>query len=972
MIQPTRIGVFATALWLVAFCAGPRRAQAQYLTRPALAWETITTQHFAIHFPRRMQAWAMPVASRMESVAAAVDALAGNAPTARVTIVIEDPSNVSNGFALPFLRGPVIFFWPTPPVPAPNIGSFGDWGEMLSVHEYGHIAHLTYPSRNPRDRFFWSLFPAEVGPVVRKAPAWVVEGYATLIEGRLTANGRPSSVGRAAVLREWALEGKLPIYGQLDQTGSFFGGSMRYLVGSAYLQWLQGLKGDSSLVHLWRRMSARVDRSFGSAFAGVFGASPADMYGRFFVDLTADALDVRRRLTAAGLVDGELVQRLNGATGEPAVSPDGKLVAVALHPRMGRPRLVVWPTAADTSDSAEVRARRRLLERDSLDVPAIDSFPRPKRAVATLWPSLGRSHEYPRWFADNERVLVSRDEPLGDGTTRPDLFVWNYRTGALRRVTRGLGIRYADPSPDGRTAVGARCADGVCSLVLVDLATGGVRVLAPGRPDVVWSRPRWSPNGRTIAASVHRNGRWQVALVDAATGAVEARSPEDGVARYAAAFQPTDDRLLVVSERGGIANLALLDMRDGTEQALTRVEGAVLAPAVDRADHSAWFLSMHAAGYDLRRLPLDSTTNAGRVVVLGDSLAPAAPEAPQRPAARFDSQAVAPRPYGLGPRGWRWLPGGAYGVEGALGTLLIANMDPVDRLSVLAQGGGGSRGTWRGGSIVATYRRLPFDVTVGGWRMRQRPSEQREPGYAPRSLDATYTGGSLLLERERAWSRFGYLLGGGGALGTLDGPVLSNVGRQLAIGEASGRLTFGLGHANYLVAAAGGSWAIGKTAGEAWTRGVARASLTGGKSGQYLRAEAVRGATLAAAPDEFGRRYEAFLVGGHQVPWLDPLLLSQRIALPAVPVGYAAGRQIAVLKATVVGLVPGALSMTWVAAGDSLVRWQRVATLETGLTTPSLGFVRVPAVGVRAGIGYSFSAPFRYRLRAYAAIRYRP
>ena len=35
---------------------------------------------------------------------------------------------------------------------------------------------------------------------------------------------------------------------------------MRYLVGSAFLEWLVERKGDESLPHLWRRMSARVDR----------------------------------------------------------------------------------------------------------------------------------------------------------------------------------------------------------------------------------------------------------------------------------------------------------------------------------------------------------------------------------------------------------------------------------------------------------------------------------------------------------------------------------------------------------------------------------------------------------------------------------------------------------------------------------------------------------------------------------------
>src|SRR5207342_3287018 len=110
-------------------------------------------------------------------------------------------------------------------------------------------------------------------------------------------------------------------YSQLNGSGTFLGGNMRYLVGSAYLEWLQQRKGDSSLVHVWRRMSARVDRSFEEAFAGVFGASPAELYGAFTVDVMERALQVRSRLRDAGLVEGSLEQRLSGGIGVLAVSP---------------------------------------------------------------------------------------------------------------------------------------------------------------------------------------------------------------------------------------------------------------------------------------------------------------------------------------------------------------------------------------------------------------------------------------------------------------------------------------------------------------------------------------------------------------------------------------------------------------------------------------------------------------------------
>jgi hypothetical protein len=147
------------------------------------------------------------------------------------------------------------------------------------------------------------------------------------------------------------------------------------------------------------------------------------------------------------MVEGELVQRLTGGTGEPALSPDGTRLAIVLRSLTGPSRLVVWPTRPGP-DSTVQRARERMLRLDPLDVAPFDSFPRPRRALATLHPFRGRSHEQPRWMPDGINILVTRDEPAPNGVTRPDLFMWNTRSG-LRRLTRGASVRQVDPRRTG-------------------------------------------------------------------------------------------------------------------------------------------------------------------------------------------------------------------------------------------------------------------------------------------------------------------------------------------------------------------------------------------------------------------------------------------------------------------------------------------------------------------------------------------
>ena len=70
--------------------------------------------------------------------------------------------------------------------------------------------------------------------------------------------------------------------------------SMAYLMGSAYLEWLEQRSGPDSLRNLWSRMTARHRRSFDEAFIGVFGERPDRLYGQFVAELTASAMTIDR------------------------------------------------------------------------------------------------------------------------------------------------------------------------------------------------------------------------------------------------------------------------------------------------------------------------------------------------------------------------------------------------------------------------------------------------------------------------------------------------------------------------------------------------------------------------------------------------------------------------------------------------------------------------------------------------------
>jgi Tol biopolymer transport system component len=952
----TTLTCVAALLWALA----ARPASAQLFTRPWLEWRTVRTEHFEVHYPAELSAWTLDVVSRLETVHDSVRSLVGYAPGRRVRILVEEPSGQSNGSAFSFLDRPTISLWPTPPDPRSDLGNNRGPGEQLIIHEFAHIAHLTRPSRAP-GRIGSRLLPVRLGPVSRGAPRWVTEGYATYVEGRLTGSGRPHSAVRAAVLRQWALEGRLPTYPELSRNGTYYGGNMAYLAGSAYLEWLVDRRGEASLEQLWRRMTARQPRSFESAFAGVYGGTPQELYGLFTVDVTARALEARSRIAAAGgTVGGDTVQRLRWTTGDPAVSPDGERIAIVLRGAPGVPsRVVVWKTRDPGADSADAAEARKLLARDSLDVPGVRYVPRARAPLATLLPVDGRGHDAPRFLPGGKEILLVRSEPIGGGATRPDLFVWEWASGRLRRVTRGSGIRSADPAPDGRSAAAVACGAGVCSLVRVDLATGAIRTLAPGTPDVVFHRPRWAADGESLVVSVQERGRWRIARVDAATGTRRYVDPDDGASRYEASWLPGGRELVTVSERGGVANLEILDPATGTVRPLTRVTGAALAPDPNPATGDVFFLSLHAAGLDLKRIHPDS---AGTVALaeLPAALAPAAPRDPGAPRDTLPRAAVPPsRPYGVGPRTTRILPVGGYDADGGWAGLSASSVDPVGRLTLLARGVAGRDDAAAGGSLAATWRGwrpavtaelfhtlLPQLPATAGTRDRSRPpltgatlfaEVPWRAGRLAQRFQAGASGGSV----ERTGSRF---------LGFAEYGASTTRGQQRRYASAAVRLN----------AAAGSTDAVG------WSRGIAAGSLSVGLGPANVRADGSYGRVSAGAPV-----FERMSAGGSASPLVDDAPLAQRIPLSAAPFGIVSGRELATYRVST--RLGGVTPYLWGAAlGDGAREHYRVAGVEGEVVTGPGNVLGVPGVRFTAGIGMPLDSPRRHKPQAYFGLNFQP
>jgi len=681
-----RSTIFAFLLALASTLTDPAAAQL-----PAEDWRTIETRYFRVHYPVGYEEWSARAAARLESIREAVSADVGFAPSQTIDVVVMNPAAELNGSAWPFLKSPRMLLYAEPPGGSDQFGAYEQWSDLLIVHETAHLVHLLRPSRSPRGRLIEKLL-IPLSPIAFGAPRWVTEGYATTIEGRLTGGGRPNSTIRALILRRWAASGRLPSYDELESNQRFMGMRMAYYVGSAYLEWLEKRSGPESLRKLWAHMTARSWPAFGTAFADVFGESPERLYGRFTAELTASAMTLERR---SPLLEGELFQETTGASGDPAVSPDGMLLAVVKRKRQGPHQLVVWSTAPPTEEEKKYEDRvRRILERDPDDVRPVRNKPLPRKNVHTLVLSDGGDIVSPRWTRDGKALIFSHRTAGPDGVLHFDLYRWDFER--LTRITRLADTHDADPSPDGRTAVAVRSRFGKTQLVNVDLSSGAVTERTPLSIDVIRSHPRVSPDGSRVAHVSYRTGARTLVIDDRELSLPgEPASPE----------WISNDELVVTLFSRGFAELYRVRF-DGVHSQVTSSAGGAFDPAA-AADGRVFFMSLEPDGYVVR--VLSSLSSVATMQTHDPALVPALPPEPRGPSI-FKDEDVTSRRYGLGRQEPGWFTGMNVAPDYQTLEIGIRLGDLVGRLDTILLGSVGRDEAPSGLAIASAWRGWPVEV----------------------------------------------------------------------------------------------------------------------------------------------------------------------------------------------------------------------------------------------------------------------
>ncbi|MEZ4316900.1 MAG: hypothetical protein R3F61_05340 [Myxococcota bacterium] len=797
---------------------------------PSVAdWKVVETPHYRVHYPEPAEEWTLLQVERMESIRARVAEEVGWTPDFKVQVIVQDPYSEANGAVLPLGRSPRMILWTSPPGADSVIGNYRDWGELLVTHEDAHVVHLMKPPRGLSGQLMYSLF--RLAPVTVKSPRWAIEGYATVVEGRLTDSGRPHAAYRGTLLRRLAQQGALPTYGEISGSERWQGYGYAYLVGSAYLEWLEARAGEGSLKALWARMTARKVRTFDQAFEGVFGESPVVLYKRFCAEVTRDAMAT----DGADWDRSTLWMDTSWSPSTPALSPNGEKLALVVTSLDSPTVLKVWKTAVD-EEAVERWDEKvaQIRERDPEDVPGLDPATPPHETVLTF---SDRTHEpsQPRWI-DDTRLLFGSGRFDSHERYRRDLYVLDTESGRTRRVTDYADVRDGDPHPDGTKAVVVQGSWGRTGLSEVDLETGDVAVLTAPSARVVVDQPRYDDSGERLLYLRHAGAGFVPVVRDLATGAEQTVALPEG----AAVIQTTwrGDAIVASLAVAGRIDLWRLPLEGEPERLTT--DGAAFAP--EPAADGLFFLQMQADGMEVHFHP-DGPVHPGPSDDIG-LVGPAPTVVPMDPVL----SAIEPEALGIGRLEPRILVGGMVGQRASNFELGVRLGDIIGRNDLLVVGSLGDNGGTSGFAGWWVNRTLPGDLEVRVWGVQDGITP---PWWLGGSVTVDLEGGNSVMWRQGrigAWGELG-TDGTQRAEGFVSGTVLVQEPRtQMFRIWAEGRASAGQDQGFAATLAEGSSgFSIGQTwrLGTEYTLGVVSGtpfSIGGVRSG--LRAEEAQWHTL--------------------------------------------------------------------------------------------------------------------------------
>lgn len=549
-------------------------SQENHYNHGELNWKTIETQHFFVHYHTGAERTANVIANIAEDIYGPVTSLYQHEPEHKVSFIIKDFDDYSNGAA--YFYDNKIEIW------APSLDfvfrGTHNWLRNVITHEFTHIIQIQtsmkFGRRFPGFYLQWLNYEEERRQDVLYGypntvvsypisgfivPSWFAEGVAQYNRPELNYDFWDSQ--RDMILRSYVLDSNMLSWSEMSVFGkTSLGNESSYNAGFALTQFITEMYGQEAIPKIAKGISRLENIMIDQSIEQTLGISGESLYHQWKDSITARYL---RNTTAlrTNIVEGRKFLHLED-------DPDSIITGIGFGN--------LNPSFSPVGDKFAYTSNK---ESDYLSLSGLfitdAKTQKDKQFVAGVRSKIS-------WSADGTKIFytkISHDNP--NGSELSDIYQYDLIEEEETRLTFGQRAISAVRSADGSKFAFTYQKDGTVNIAVVDSNGKNFRQLTAFTNGEQSYHPDWSPDGRWIMFGYSQKDGQDIVRVPADSGAVEFLVPGEDDARDPE-FTEDGSAFIFSSDRTGIFNLYRYEFATGQISQLTNVLGGAFTPTTDR------------------------------------------------------------------------------------------------------------------------------------------------------------------------------------------------------------------------------------------------------------------------------------------------------------------------------------------------------------------------------------------------------
>lgn len=536
-------------------------SQPDEYSAPEKSWRTIESAHFFVHYHEGAERTARAAAKIAEEIYGPITSLYGHEPDTRVSLIIKDISDYSNGAAYFFNNK--IEIWASPL--DFELRGTHNWLRNVISHEFTHIiqiqASLKWGRGIPALTFQWFGYETErrrdvlygypntlvsypfPGVIV---PPWMAEGTAQYM--RRQFGYEHWDTHRDMILRSYVLSDSMLSWPEMQAFGkTSLGNESVYNAGYNLTRYIAQTYGEDAVVAVTREMRKPFVFTVDAAFRNVLGVDGTGMYATWKDHLRAEYA-ARIAPVLRNRKEGNLIAAVGFGNFHPVFGPDGR---------------TLWYVSNKTADffgQSSVYRYDLETEKEDLAVSGV-------RSAISLSP-------------DGKSVVYSKyNPPSVYGHLYYDLYRYDTGTKEESRITEDLRANNPSYSPDGSRIAFVFSRDGSVNIGMVDADGSRFRQVTDFKSGEQAFTPQWAPDGSHLVFAYSGRAQRSVARIDTGGSGFRVLIEEAAADCRDPRYTADGAAIVYASDRTGIFNIYRHDVASGTSVLLTNVTGGAFMPA---------------------------------------------------------------------------------------------------------------------------------------------------------------------------------------------------------------------------------------------------------------------------------------------------------------------------------------------------------------------------------------------------------